>query len=208
MADVQPLRALHYALEKTGGLQPVVAPPYDVIDAEQRARALRRSRRTTSSRSICRWQPTAAILRARRRRCWRTGAREGVVVPGRRARDLAAGAGLRRPRRPRAHAARFPRARAGRGVRPRPDPAARAHPPRTEGGSPAADARDAGEPLADLRAVLRPRERGLERARAGDRGRPRGRRRPTPTGPSTASGASPTRRRSRRSAGARRAPSC
>jgi uncharacterized protein (DUF1015 family) len=36
MAEVQPLRALHYALEKTGGLQPVVAPPYDVIDAAGR----------------------------------------------------------------------------------------------------------------------------------------------------------------------------
>ena len=38
MADVQPLRALHYNLEKTGGLQPVVSPPYDVIDSEMRAR--------------------------------------------------------------------------------------------------------------------------------------------------------------------------
>jgi uncharacterized protein (DUF1015 family) len=37
MAEIQPLRALHYALDRTGGLQPVVAPPYDVIDAEQRA---------------------------------------------------------------------------------------------------------------------------------------------------------------------------
>ncbi len=37
MADVEPLRALHYDLERTGGLQDVVAPPYDVIDAEQRA---------------------------------------------------------------------------------------------------------------------------------------------------------------------------
>ena len=37
MADVQPLRALHYALDRVGGLQPVVAPPYDVIDPEQRA---------------------------------------------------------------------------------------------------------------------------------------------------------------------------
>jgi uncharacterized protein (DUF1015 family) len=36
MADVEPLRALHYDLSKTGGLQDVVAPPYDVIDAEQR----------------------------------------------------------------------------------------------------------------------------------------------------------------------------
>jgi uncharacterized protein (DUF1015 family) len=38
MAHVQPLKALHYDLEKTGGLQPVVAPPYDVIDPELRTR--------------------------------------------------------------------------------------------------------------------------------------------------------------------------
>jgi uncharacterized protein (DUF1015 family) len=37
MADVEPLRALHYNLERTGGLQDVVAPPYDVIDEDQRA---------------------------------------------------------------------------------------------------------------------------------------------------------------------------
>jgi uncharacterized protein (DUF1015 family) len=37
MAELEPLRALHYNLDRTGGLQDVVAPPYDVIDAEQRA---------------------------------------------------------------------------------------------------------------------------------------------------------------------------
>jgi uncharacterized protein (DUF1015 family) len=37
MALIEPLRALHYDLGRTGGLQPVVAPPYDVIDAAQRA---------------------------------------------------------------------------------------------------------------------------------------------------------------------------
>jgi uncharacterized protein (DUF1015 family) len=36
MAEIQPLRALHYDLARTGGLQPVVAPPYDVIDEAQR----------------------------------------------------------------------------------------------------------------------------------------------------------------------------
>jgi uncharacterized protein (DUF1015 family) len=36
MAEIRPLNALHYDLEKTGGLQDVVAPPYDVIDARQR----------------------------------------------------------------------------------------------------------------------------------------------------------------------------
>jgi len=43
MADVQPLRALHYDLDRTGGLQDVLAPPYDVIDAEQRAELEARS---------------------------------------------------------------------------------------------------------------------------------------------------------------------
>jgi uncharacterized protein (DUF1015 family) len=37
MAQIEPLRALHYDLAMTGGLQAVVAPPYDVIDAGQRA---------------------------------------------------------------------------------------------------------------------------------------------------------------------------
>jgi uncharacterized protein (DUF1015 family) len=36
MAQIEPLTALHYDLAKTGGLQPVVAPPYDVIDPQQR----------------------------------------------------------------------------------------------------------------------------------------------------------------------------
>jgi uncharacterized protein (DUF1015 family) len=43
MADVQPLQALHYNLNQTGGLQSVLAPPYDVIDAAQRAELESRS---------------------------------------------------------------------------------------------------------------------------------------------------------------------
>jgi uncharacterized protein (DUF1015 family) len=43
MADVQPLSALHYDLAKVGGLQPVAAPPYDVIDAAQREALVARS---------------------------------------------------------------------------------------------------------------------------------------------------------------------
>jgi uncharacterized protein (DUF1015 family) len=43
MADVQPLRALHYDPAAAGPLGDVVAPPYDVIDAEQRAQLLARS---------------------------------------------------------------------------------------------------------------------------------------------------------------------
>jgi uncharacterized protein (DUF1015 family) len=43
MPDIQPLRALHYDLAVVGPLADVVAPPYDVIDAEQRAALLARS---------------------------------------------------------------------------------------------------------------------------------------------------------------------
>jgi uncharacterized protein (DUF1015 family) len=43
MADVQPLRALRYDLAKAGSLADVTAPPYDVIDAGQRAELLARS---------------------------------------------------------------------------------------------------------------------------------------------------------------------
>ena len=43
MADVQPLKALHYDLAEVGGLGAVASPPYDVIDAAERARLLDRS---------------------------------------------------------------------------------------------------------------------------------------------------------------------
>jgi uncharacterized protein (DUF1015 family) len=43
VAEIEPLRALHYELDKTGGLQQVLAPPYDVIDSEQRAELQSRS---------------------------------------------------------------------------------------------------------------------------------------------------------------------
>jgi len=47
MARVEPLLALHYDLGKTGGMQPVVAPPYDVIDEE-----LRRALKAQSSYNV------------------------------------------------------------------------------------------------------------------------------------------------------------
>jgi len=43
MADVQPLRALHYDLAAVGSLDAVCSPPYDVIDPEQRAALAARS---------------------------------------------------------------------------------------------------------------------------------------------------------------------
>ncbi|HEX6456206.1 MAG TPA: DUF1015 domain-containing protein [Solirubrobacterales bacterium] len=43
MAEVLPIKALHYDLGKVGSLDAVAAPPYDVIDAAQRAALLARS---------------------------------------------------------------------------------------------------------------------------------------------------------------------
>jgi uncharacterized protein (DUF1015 family) len=43
MADVKPLRALHYDPATVGSLQDVAAPPYDVIDPDQRAALAARS---------------------------------------------------------------------------------------------------------------------------------------------------------------------
>jgi uncharacterized protein (DUF1015 family) len=43
MAEIQPLRALHYDTAVVGSLADVTAPPYDVIDAEQRDALLTRS---------------------------------------------------------------------------------------------------------------------------------------------------------------------
>jgi uncharacterized protein (DUF1015 family) len=43
MADIQPLRALHYDLSLVGSLSGVTSPPYDVIDVEQREEFLQRS---------------------------------------------------------------------------------------------------------------------------------------------------------------------
>jgi uncharacterized protein (DUF1015 family) len=43
MAEVLPFKALHYDLGKVGALEAVASPPYDVIDAPQRAALLARS---------------------------------------------------------------------------------------------------------------------------------------------------------------------
>jgi uncharacterized protein (DUF1015 family) len=43
MADVQPLRALHYDLDQAGTLDRLTSPPYDVIDATARAELASRS---------------------------------------------------------------------------------------------------------------------------------------------------------------------
>jgi uncharacterized protein (DUF1015 family) len=43
MAEIHPLRALHYDLDEVGSLQSVISPPYDVIDPQQREELKARS---------------------------------------------------------------------------------------------------------------------------------------------------------------------
>ena len=43
MADVRPLNSLRYELDRVGGFEPVLSPPYDVIDPTQRAELAARS---------------------------------------------------------------------------------------------------------------------------------------------------------------------
>ena len=73
MADVQPLRALHYDLGVVGSLQSVVAPPYDVIDAEQRAALAARSPYNVVSIDLPAGRRSAATPTRRPRGCSTTG---------------------------------------------------------------------------------------------------------------------------------------
>jgi uncharacterized protein (DUF1015 family) len=85
MADVQPLRALHYDPAVVGPLSDVVAPPYDVIDAGQRAELIARSpfnvvgvdlpqgepdRYTAASELFESWQLQGALVRDAQPALW------------------------------------------------------------------------------------------------------------------------------------------
>ena len=77
MADVQPLRALHYDLAKVGGLQDVVAPPYDVIDPKQREELAARSPYNVVRIDLPEGEPDPYAIAAETLERWRA---EGVVA--------------------------------------------------------------------------------------------------------------------------------
>jgi uncharacterized protein (DUF1015 family) len=77
MADVQPLRALHYDLAKVGSLAGVAAPPYDVIDPEQRADLAARSPYNVVRIDLPEGEPDPYANAARTLEHWRE---EGAVV--------------------------------------------------------------------------------------------------------------------------------
>jgi hypothetical protein len=164
MADVQPLKALHYNLEKTGDLQSVVSPPYDVIDAEMRRRLESQSPYNVvrvdipvtedgsdvyahAAKLLEGWQADGAVVQDSEPAIWPLE------------QDYSGPDGRSRTRR--GFLARVRVEEYG----PGPHPPARAHPSRPQGGPPAPDASDAGQPLADLLALLRPAAAAWARAR-------------------------------------------
>ncbi len=77
MAEIEPLQALHYDLGKTGGLQDVVAPPYDVIDQSQRAELEGRSPYNVVRIDLPQGNGDAYEHAARQLRDWRA---DGAIV--------------------------------------------------------------------------------------------------------------------------------
>jgi uncharacterized protein (DUF1015 family) len=95
MADVQPLRALHYDLDVTGDLGSVASPPYDVINAERRAELASRSPHNVvhvdlpegepdpyahAAELLERWQAEGAVVRDDEPALWALS--QDYTVPG------------------------------------------------------------------------------------------------------------------------------
>ena len=188
MADVRPLNALHYDLARVWSLDDVAAPPYDVIDAEQRAELLARSPFNVVEIDLPPWRPgggdpyehAAETIEA-----WRS---TGVLVADREPAIWALTQDYTGPDGERRTPPRLPRPGPGRGLRRRP---VRPH-ERTQPG-PKEDRLDLtratrAQPLPDLRARTRRRLALVEPA-LGERAVGRGHRRGHA---STASGGSPT----------------
>jgi uncharacterized protein (DUF1015 family) len=77
MAEIQPLRALHYDTAVVGSLADVTAPPYDVIDAEQRAALLARSPHNIVAIDLPRGEPDPYAAAANLLETWQL---QGALV--------------------------------------------------------------------------------------------------------------------------------
>ncbi|HTZ88115.1 MAG TPA: DUF1015 domain-containing protein [Solirubrobacteraceae bacterium] len=73
MADVQPLRALHYDPAVAGPLADVVAPPYDVIDANQRAALIERSPFNVVAVDLPQGEPDPYAMAREQFQSWQAG---------------------------------------------------------------------------------------------------------------------------------------
>ncbi len=162
MAEVKPLQALHYNLAAIGSLSDVVAPPYDVIDADMRSELVSRSPFNAVELDL----PQAPEGADPYEHAGET--LEGWTLQGILARDRAPALWALEqdytgPDGVAAHPPRDPLPRPGDRLRPRSHPSPRAHAAGAEGGPPAADPRHAPQPLADL---LAPRGRRLAARRS------------------------------------------
>src|SRR6476659_4234857 len=77
MAEIKPLTALHYDLEQAGRLQELLAPPYDVIDPEERERLAARSAYNVVHIDLPVGEPDPYEVAAQTLQRWRD---EGAVV--------------------------------------------------------------------------------------------------------------------------------
>jgi uncharacterized protein (DUF1015 family) len=77
MADIQPLRALHYDLSTVGSLSDVTSPPYDVIDAEQREQLLKRSPFNVAAVDLPKGEPDPYAAAGELFEAWQM---QGIVV--------------------------------------------------------------------------------------------------------------------------------
>ncbi len=77
MADIQPLRALHYDLSTVGSLSDVTSPPYDVIDAEQRQQLLERSPFNVAAVDLPKGEPDPYAAAGELFEAWQM---QGIVV--------------------------------------------------------------------------------------------------------------------------------
>jgi uncharacterized protein (DUF1015 family) len=77
VAEIQPLRALHYDLAAAGPLDRLVAPPYDVIDGAQREQLAARSPFNVVQVDLPRGEPDPYARAAELLERWRT---DGIVV--------------------------------------------------------------------------------------------------------------------------------
>ncbi len=77
MADIQPLRALHYDQSLVGALADVTSPPYDVIDAEQRQELLKRSPFNVAAVDLPKGEPDPYASAGELFEAWQM---QGVVV--------------------------------------------------------------------------------------------------------------------------------
>jgi uncharacterized protein (DUF1015 family) len=77
MADVQPLRALHYDQKLVGDLADLTSPPYDVIDAQQREELLKRSPFNVAAVDLPKGEPDPYAAAGELFEAWQL---QGVVV--------------------------------------------------------------------------------------------------------------------------------